>query len=76
MKKLLGTILFIAGLVASLIYGWEVYQNTESVNILGSKLTLSQADWTPLIISLVVLVAGIILVVSGKSKARTGSRKR
>ncbi|WP_017731880.1 hypothetical protein [Nafulsella turpanensis] len=76
MKKLIGIILFVAGLVASLIYGLEVYQNTESVNVLGNKITLSQANWTPLIVSIGVAVTGIILIVSQKAKTGTGRRRR
>lgn len=76
MKKLIGVVLFVAGLVASLIFGWDVYQNTESLNILGSKITLSQADWTPFIVSLGVMLLGIILIVSQKTKASSGRRRR
>lgn len=76
MKKLVGIVLFIAGLVASLIFGWDVYQNTESVNLLGNKITLSQADWTPFIVSLGVMLLGIILLVSQKAKTGSGRRRR
>ena len=74
MKRIAGIVLFIAGLVASLIFGIDAYQNTESVKLFGNKLTLSQADWTPLIISLVVTVVGIILIVSHQPKSRTRRR--
>lgn len=75
MKKLIGIVLFIAGLVASLIFGLDVYQNTESVNILGNKITLSQANWTPLIVSLGVTVVGLVLIVSQKTKSGSGRRR-
>lgn len=75
MKKLIGIVLFIAGIVASLIYGLEVYENTESVKIFGSKITLSQADWTPLIVSLGVTVLGIILIASYQPKSRPKKRR-
>lgn len=75
MKSLIGIVLLVGGLVASLIYGLDAYQNTESVKILGSKLTLSQADWTPLLISLVITVLGIILIASSRPKVHRRGRK-
>ncbi len=75
MKKVIGIVLFVTGLVASVIFGLDAYQNTESVKLFGNKFTLSQADWTPLIISLAVTVIGIILVVSYQPKSRTRGRK-
>lgn len=74
MKRIIGMVLFIAGLVASLIFGLQAYQDTESVRFLGRKITISQADWTPLIISLVVTVAGILLIVTHKPQRRSGRR--
>jgi uncharacterized integral membrane protein len=74
MKRIIGIVLFVAGLVASVIFGLDAYQNTESVKLLGNKITLSQADWTPLIISLAVTVIGIVLIVS--NQAKTGTRRR
>jgi uncharacterized integral membrane protein len=75
MKRVIGIVLFVAGLVASVIFGLDAYQNTESVKLFGNKITLSQADWTPLIISLAVTVIGIILIVSNQAKAGTRRRK-
>ena len=75
MKRLFGIILFTAGLVGSFIFGLEVYENTESVKIFGSKFTLSQADWTPLIVSLGITVVGIILIASYQPKSRTKKRR-
>lgn len=70
MKRLIGTVLLVLGLVASFITGLDAYQNTESVKILGKQLTLSQADWTPLIASAAVAVVGLVLLASGSAKAR------
>lgn len=72
MKKLFGIIFFIAGLTGSLIFGLDAYQKTESINVFGSQITLSQANWTPFVVSVVVMVFGIILIVSGKP----GSEKK
>lgn len=75
MKRIIGIVLFVAGLVASVIFGLDAYQNTESIKLLGNKFTLSQADWTPLIVSLAVTVIGIILIVSYQPKSRTRGRR-
>lgn len=75
MKKIIGIIFFVAGLTGSLIFGLDAYQNTESVKILGSQITLSQANWTPFIVSTVVLVIGIILIVSGNSGGRKKKKR-
>lgn len=74
MKRLIGIVLFIVGLIASLIYGLQAYQDTESFKFLGTKVTVSEADWTPLIISLAVTVVGIILIVSHHPKRRSARR--
>lgn len=75
MKRLFGILLFVTGLVGSLIFGLEAYQNTESVKVFGTNVTLSQADWTPLIICLGITVVGIILIVSYQPKSRTRKRR-
>lgn len=74
MTRIIGIVLFIVGIVATLIFGIQAYQETESISILGADITLSQADWTPLIISVVVAVVGIILIVSQKSAGSSGRR--
>lgn len=75
MKRLIGILLFVTGLVASVIFGLDAYQNTESVKLFGNTITLSQADWTPLIISLGITVIGIVLIVSYQPKSRTRGRR-
>ena len=76
MKKLFGIIFFVAGLVGSLIFGLEAYQDTESVKFFGTQVTLSQADWTPLIICLGITLIGMVLIASAPSKSPTKKRKR
>ena len=68
-------VLFVVGLVASFITGLDAYQNTESVKFLGTKLTLSQADWTPLIISGAVAIVGLLILASSPAKGRSKARR-
>ena len=49
--------------IGTLIFGIKALENSETFNLLGIKFAISSADWTPVIISLIVLVVGIILVV-------------
>ena len=76
MKKLFGIILFVAGLVGSLIFGLEAYQDTESIKVLGAQVTLSQADWTPLIICLGITLIGVVLIASAPPKSKSSSKKK
>jgi hypothetical protein len=41
-------------------------QDSESFSVLGMDIAVSSADWTPLIVSVVVLVVGAILYSKGK----------
>lgn len=75
MKRLLGIILFVLGLVASFITGYDAYQNTESIKLFGTQVTLSQADWTPLIISAAVMVIGLVLIFTAQPKSRKRARR-
>ncbi len=75
MKRLIGIVFFVAGLVGSLIFGLDAYQKTESVKLFGNTITLSQADWTPFIICMVITIAGVILIVSYQPKSRIKKRK-
>lgn len=72
--RLLGIILFIVGLVATFIFGLEAYQNTESVKFLGTQITLSQANWTPVIISGAVALIGLVMLLTSAPKGK--GRKR
>lgn len=69
MKRFLGIVLFVVGLVGTFITGLNAYQNTESVKFLGTRITLSQADWTPVIISGAIAFIGLILLLTA-SKGR------
>lgn len=74
MKRLVGIVLFIVGLVGAFVTGLDAYNNTESVKIFGKQITLSQADWTPVIISGAVMLVGLVLLLSG-SKGRSKARR-
>ncbi|SDM58450.1 hypothetical protein SAMN05421823_11644 [Catalinimonas alkaloidigena] len=66
--RVLGFILAIVGAVALIITGIDYADNTDSFNVLGAEVTVSQGETLPLIISGGVLLLGIILVVAGGKK--------
>ncbi len=70
--KALGIILTIIGLIASIVFAFQVSQNSETFNFLGIQVGVSSANWSPLIISGLVFIAGIIIwIASGVSKKST-----
>ncbi|HYX08347.1 MAG TPA: hypothetical protein VE912_16570 [Bacteroidales bacterium] len=64
--KTSGIILLIIGIVGTVIFGVQALNNSEHFNLLGINVAVSSANWTPVIISAVVLIIGIILIIGGK----------
>ncbi|MFW6268141.1 MAG: transglycosylase [Marinilabiliaceae bacterium] len=67
MKKI-GYALLIIGLVGLAYFGYEALQASESFNFLGVDVAVSEANWTPVILSGIVAVLGIILSLVGKKR--------
>jgi|21_taG_2_1085346.scaffolds.fasta_scaffold08339_3 hypothetical protein len=66
--KAAGIILLVIGLIGTIIFGYQAIQDSESFNLLGIDITVSKADWAPLIISGSVLLLGLIITLLKKSK--------
>lgn len=64
--KTAGIVLLIIGIVGTLIFGIQAFQDTETFSFLGIDIGVSSANWTPVIVSAVVLVIGLVLMSSGK----------
>ena len=64
--KVLGIVLTIIGLIASLFFAFQVAQNSETFNLLGIQIGVSSADWSPLIISGGVFVVGLIIWIASR----------
>jgi uncharacterized membrane protein len=60
--KTAGIVLLIIGIVGTLIFGIQAIQDTETFTFLGLDIGVSGANWTPVIISAVVLVLGLVLI--------------
>lgn len=60
--KALGIILLLIGLVGTIVFGVQALNNSETFNFLGLDVALSSANWTPVIISGVVTILGVIIL--------------
>ncbi len=64
--RIAGIILLIIGVIALIVFGVQALNNSESFSFLGIDIAVSSANWTPVIISAVVAIVGLVLVVSKK----------
>ena len=70
--KTAGIVLFIIGIVGTVVFGVQAIQQTETFRFLGIEIGISEADWTPVIVSGVILIIGIFII--GSSKRTAGNR--
>ncbi len=64
--KILGTILIAVGAIGTIFFGIQAMQDSESFSFMGMDVAVSSADWTPVIISVVLLVIGLFLTLKVK----------
>ena len=65
--KIVSIILILAGAIGTVVFGVQAINDSESFNLFGLDIAVSSANWTPLIISGIVLVAGILMRVSQRN---------
>lgn len=61
MKKTIGGLLSIGGLIGVIYYTYQYIQDSESFSALGADVAVSTGDWIPIVISALVMVVGILL---------------
>lgn len=61
MNRIIGGILTAAGLIGVLFFGYQYFDDSESFSVFGADVAVSTGDITPVIISAVVMIAGIII---------------
>lgn len=66
--KIVGIILLIIGIVGIVIFGVQAINNSESYNIFGLDIAVSKANWTPLIVSVVITVVGVFTALMGRKR--------
>lgn len=64
--KTIGIILLILGLIGTVVFGIQAANKSESFSLLGLDIGVSSANWTPVIVSAVVLIIGVVLTARGK----------
>lgn len=64
--KVAGTVLFILGIIGVLVFGIQALNDSESFSLFGLDIAVSKANWTPLIISALIAVVGIVLPMTAK----------
>lgn len=62
MAKTTGIILVLLGLAGLIVFGAQAMQDTETFSFLGIDIGVSSANWTPVIISGLILIIGLIFV--------------
>jgi hypothetical protein len=64
--RTIGIILLIIGAIGTIIFGIQAMQESESFSILGVDVAVSSANWTPVIISVIVLIVGLVMSAVGR----------
>ncbi len=64
--KTAGIILLILGIIGTIMFGIQAMQDSESFSLLGMDIAVSTANWTPVIISVVLLIIGLVLTFRGE----------
>jgi hypothetical protein len=59
--RVAGIILIVLGVIGLLVFGIQAANDSESFSVFGLDVAVSSANWTPVIISGVVTVVGIIM---------------
>lgn len=60
--KILGIILLLLGALGTIVFGLQAMEDSESFSFLGMDIAVSTANWTPVIISVVILLVGVVLI--------------
>ncbi len=61
MKKTIGNILGAGGLIGLIYFTYVYFQNSDSFEVLGADVAVSTGDYVPILISAVVMLAGIVI---------------
>ena len=62
MKRKIGAVISFAGFVGIIFYGYQYIQDSESFEVLGADVAVSSGDYVPILISVIVLLAGLFLM--------------
>jgi len=66
--RIAGIILLVLGIIGLLLFGYQAINQSEAWNFLGMEIAVSSANWTPVIASAAVTLAGAIFVGIGRKR--------
>lgn len=66
--RIAGIVLLVIGIVGTITFGIQAIQQSDSVSFLGIDIVASTANWTPVIISVAILVIGIVMMSSARQR--------
>jgi hypothetical protein len=66
--RIAGIVLLTIGMVGIVVFGIQSIQETETFSFLGMDIGVSSANWTPVIMSVIVFLIGTVLISVGKRK--------
>ncbi len=61
MKKIIGNILGAGGLIGVIYFGYQYFQDSESFEAFGADVAVSTGDYVPVLISAIVMLAGVAI---------------
>ena len=61
MKKTIGGILTGGGLLGVIYFGFQYFQDSKSFEAFGADVAVSTGDYVPILVSAVVMLAGIVI---------------
>ncbi|MCA1757268.1 MAG: hypothetical protein LC649_07415 [Bacteroidales bacterium] len=64
--KTAGIIILILGIIGTVFFGIQAVNNSDTFNFLGIDIAVSSANWTPVIISVVLIIVGLFMMRSRK----------
>ena len=66
--KILGIVIVVLGLIGTFAFGIQAMNRTQSLNIFGNEIAFSSVSWLPITVSIVLLIAGILLLASAQKR--------
>jgi hypothetical protein len=64
--KIAGIIILVLGVVGTVFFGIQAVNNSDAFSFLGIDIAVSSANWTPVIISVVLIIVGLFMMRSKK----------
>ena len=64
--KTAGIVILVLGIIGTVFFGIQAVNNSDAFSFLGIDIAVSSANWTPVIISVVLIIVGLFMMRSKK----------